>query len=74
MRCNPSTLYRAIREGAFPAVQVRNRYVVPVRAIEALVEQAISSGGMVDTAALARDHYTAEDLARKLINRDGDPG
>lgn len=67
MRCNPSTLYRAIREGGFPAVQIRNRYVVPAKAIDALVDQATQSGSCVDVAAIARDHRTAEDLAQMLI-------
>lgn len=31
LRVAPSTLYRAIREDAFPAVRVRSRYVVPAR-------------------------------------------
>lgn len=67
MRCNPSTLYRAIREGEFPAVQIRNRYVVPAKAIDALVDQATQSGSCVDVAAMARDRRTAEGLARMLI-------
>jgi excisionase family DNA binding protein len=69
MRCNASTLYRAIREGAFPAVRIRNRYVVPVKAIDALVEQATQSGGCVDVAELARQHRTAEELSRVLVQR-----
>lgn len=66
MRCNPSTLYRAIREGGFPAVRIRNRYVVPAKAIDTLVDQATQSGSCVDLAARARNHYTAEELARML--------
>ena len=40
MRCNPSTLYRAIREDAFPAVRLRTRYVVPAAAVEQLATEA----------------------------------
>lgn len=36
-----ATLYRAIREGQFPAVRIRDRVIIPARAIESLTEQAI---------------------------------
>lgn len=64
MRCNPSTLYRAIREDAFPAVRVRTRYVVPAAAVEALAAQAAESGGCVDVARMATERRTARDVAR----------
>jgi excisionase family DNA binding protein len=44
------TLYRAIHEGQFPAVRVRNRLFVPAKAVEAMAEAALSSGGLVDAA------------------------
>ncbi len=50
MRVDPVTIYRSIRSAEFPAVKVRKRYVVPVRAIELLVEDVIASGRCVDTA------------------------
>jgi excisionase family DNA binding protein len=66
MRCNVSTLYRAIREDAFPAVKVRSRYVVPVRAIEELVERAGASDGCVDVAKLTAQRRTERDLDRVM--------
>jgi excisionase family DNA binding protein len=50
MRCNPSTLYRAIRENAFPAVRVRTRYVVPAAAVDKLASEAADLGGCIDVA------------------------
>jgi excisionase family DNA binding protein len=38
------TLYRAIRAGEFPAIRVRNRYVVPAKAIDDLESSALASG------------------------------
>ncbi len=36
LRVAPATLYRAIREDAFPAVRIRTRYVVPAAALDRL--------------------------------------
>jgi excisionase family DNA binding protein len=44
------TLYRAIQAGEFPAIKVRGRYVIPSRALDAMEEAALSSGGVVDAA------------------------
>ena len=64
MRCNPSTLYRAIREDAFPAVRIRARYVVPATAVDKLAAEASESGGCVDVAQMAADRRTAREIAR----------
>lgn len=64
MRCSHSTLYRAIREGAFPAVRVRSRYVVPAVAVDKLAAEAAETGGCVDVAQMAADHRTAREVAR----------
>ncbi|MCA1185898.1 helix-turn-helix domain-containing protein [Saccharopolyspora sp. 6T] len=64
MRCNPSTLYRAIREDSFPAVRVRTRYVVPSAAVDRLAAKASESGGRVDVAEMAAERRTARDVAR----------
>ena len=40
LRVDPATIYRAIREDAFPAVRVRARYVIPAAAVEQMAEQA----------------------------------
>ncbi len=45
------TLYRAIHAGQFPAVQIRGRYIVPVRAISEMVDAALGSGGLVNAAS-----------------------
>ncbi|RSM59506.1 DNA-binding protein [Actinoplanes sp. ATCC 53533] len=44
------TLYRAIREGQFPAIKVRGRYVVPSRVLDDMESAAITSGAVVDAA------------------------
>jgi excisionase family DNA binding protein len=64
MRCNPRTLYRAIREDAFPAVRVRTRYVVPAAAVEKLAVEAAETGSCVDVAKMAAERRTARDVAR----------
>jgi excisionase family DNA binding protein len=44
------TLYRAIHDGQFPAVRIRGRLFVPVKAVEQMVEAAVEGGGLVDAA------------------------
>jgi excisionase family DNA binding protein len=44
------SLYRAIREGTFPAVRIRGRVFVPAKAIEAMVDAAVASGCVVDAS------------------------
>ena len=51
LRVDKATIYRAIREDAFPAVRVRSRYVIPVAALERLAAVAVESGGRVEVAA-----------------------
>ena len=50
LRVDPATIYRAIREDSFPAVRVRNRYVVPAAAVERLALEATTSGRCIDVA------------------------
>jgi len=64
LRVDPATLYRAIREDAFPAVRVRTRYVVPAAALHKLVTDAAESGGCVDVARLASERRTAREIER----------
>jgi excisionase family DNA binding protein len=68
MRCNPSTLYRAIREDAFPAVRVRTRYVVPARAIEELIDRASASDGCVDVAKVTAQRRTEREIERLVCS------
>jgi hypothetical protein len=58
------TIYRAIREDAFPAIRVRSRCVIPAAAVEQLAAQAVEYGGCVDVAALAAERRTAREDAR----------
>jgi hypothetical protein len=60
----PATIYRAIRDDAFPAVRIRTRYVIPARAVDRLAADAAESGGCVDVAAMAAQRRTARELAR----------
>ena len=64
LRVGASTLYRAIREGAFPAVRVRTRYVVPAAAVDKLASEAAELGGCVDVARMASERRTAREVAR----------
>lgn len=64
LRVGASTLYRAIRENAFPAVRVRTRYVVPAAAVDKLVNEAADLGGCVDVARMASERRTAREVAR----------
>ncbi|MFI6503714.1 helix-turn-helix transcriptional regulator [Nonomuraea typhae] len=58
-------IYRAIHAGKFPAVRVGlRRYFVPARAIEAMVDAAMTRGQMVDAADWAATPVpTAEGVA-----------
>jgi excisionase family DNA binding protein len=40
LRVTPATLYRAIRDDAFPAVRIRTRYVIPASAVDRLAAEA----------------------------------
>jgi excisionase family DNA binding protein len=62
MRVDAATLYRAIRDDAFPAVRIRTRYVVPAKAINALVEQATASGHVVDPATIVAERRMARQV------------
>ncbi|WP_246258428.1 helix-turn-helix domain-containing protein [Amycolatopsis anabasis] len=64
VRVDPSTLYRAIREDAFPAVRVRTRYVVPAAALDRLIAEAAESGGCVDPARMVAEWRTAREVAQ----------
>ncbi|PWK82243.1 excisionase family DNA binding protein [Lentzea atacamensis] len=65
LRVAPSTLYRVIRQGDFPAVQLRTRYVVPAVALDQLLAQATETGGLVDPARIAAERREAREFERK---------
>jgi excisionase family DNA binding protein len=62
LRCNKNTLYRAIHEGAFPAVQIRSRFVVPAAAVEQLARAAVETGVCVDVAQMTAERRTAREI------------
>lgn len=64
LRVTPATIYRAIREDAFPAVRIRTRYVIPASAVDRLAAEAAESGGCVDVAAIAAQRRTTREVAR----------
>ena len=64
LRVTPATIYRAIREDAFPAVRIRTRYVIPASAVDRLAAEAAESGTCVDVAAIAAQRRTAREVAR----------
>jgi excisionase family DNA binding protein len=64
LRVTPATIYRAIRDDAFPAVRIRTRYVIPTSAVDQLAAEAAESGGCVDVAAIAAQRRTAREVAR----------
>ena len=44
----PVTLYRAIRDGEFPAVRIRGRLIIPARVLEEMVSAAVADHAGVD--------------------------
>ena len=65
LRCHANTLYRAIHDDAFPAIRIRNRFVVPASAVEQLAAQALESGGCVDVTRIAAERRTAREIERR---------
>jgi excisionase family DNA binding protein len=64
LRVDRATLYRAIRDDAFPVVKLRSRYVVPAAALNKLIAQAAESGACVDVAQIAVERRTAREIER----------
>lgn len=48
---SPVTLYRAIRDGEFPAIRVRGRLIIPARVLDEMVSAAVAQQGVVDVAS-----------------------
>lgn len=48
LRVDAATIYRSIREGSFPAVRIRTRYVIPAAALRAMAATAVNDGSRVD--------------------------
>lgn len=67
LRVNPVTIYRAIRDNAFPSVRIRTRFVIPASALDELIAEVAASGGCVDIAEMV----TARRLAREARTAGG---
>jgi excisionase family DNA binding protein len=65
LRVDPATLYRAIREDAFPAVRVRSRYLVPAAALDRLIADVTESGRVLDLALLTAERQAEREIARR---------
>lgn len=64
LRVDSATLYRAIREGAFPAIRVRSRYVVPAAAVQDMVERALDTHSCVDVAVVVAERRLEREVER----------
>ncbi|MDQ0379058.1 helix-turn-helix domain-containing protein [Amycolatopsis thermophila] len=64
LRVGPSTLYRIIRDGDFPAVRLRSRYIIPAVALDRLIAEVDATGGVVDPSRIAAERRTAREVAR----------
>jgi excisionase family DNA binding protein len=50
LKVSEVTIYRGISDGEFPAVKIRGRYVIPVKALDELEEAALRALPGLDTA------------------------
>jgi len=66
------TLYRAIRNGQFPAVRIMGRLVVPLKAIEAMEDAASEHHALVDAAEWVEPSFAEQaDRPRPGANQFG---
>lgn len=65
LRVDQATIYRSIREDAFPAVRLRTRYVVPAAAIEQMIARVMESGGVLDIAEMTRQRRDEREFERQ---------
>jgi excisionase family DNA binding protein len=47
------TVYRAIRDGEFPAVRVRGRLIVPAKAVEAMGDTTVTARSIAGASGSA---------------------
>jgi excisionase family DNA binding protein len=63
------TMYRAIRSGQFPAVQLMGRLIIPAKVIDEIIDAAIDSGALVATeewtSGAERQPATPNELRRQ---------
>lgn len=48
-----ATLYRAVADGQFPAVRIRDRVIIPAKALEAMTDSAIQGVAASDVSGFA---------------------
>jgi excisionase family DNA binding protein len=48
-----ATLYRAVADGQFPAARIRDRVIIPAKALEALSDSAINHAVAADSIGIA---------------------
>ena len=60
------TLWRAIRASQFPGLQLRGRIIVPLKAVDLLLDTAVQTGELIDTVA-----WTANWRANTLAEEPG---
>jgi len=53
-----NTLWRAVRDNQFPGVKIRDRIVIPIKAVEMLFDAATTTGELIDAAEWTA-HWTA---------------
>lgn len=53
-----NTLWRAVRDNQFPGVRIRDRIVIPIKAIDMLFDTATTTGELVDSTEWTA-HWTA---------------
>ena len=59
------TIYRAVDEGAFPAIRTRGRISIPAKAIDAMEEVAVSEMRVVDSGEFTLPARNSLDSGRK---------
>jgi excisionase family DNA binding protein len=69
-RVSRMTIYRAINDGAIPAIRVRDRWVVPALAVEGMVQAAIDRVQAL-TAARAAGEVDSTNRPRPGANQSG---
>lgn len=83
LRLDESTLYRHLRNGAFPGVKIGGRYVVPQIVLERLISDVLATGRCLDLAKwtaqwraeqhAAQHSATAATRATGTAPQGGDP-
>ena len=57
MRVSTDLLYDLIRDGQFPAIKMRGRFVIPLRALQQLEADALRAGSVVDVAGWTSEWF-----------------